>query len=89
MNQLTQKQLDLDPKHYPVVNQWLCRGDGIAVYENHALDSSNVGAQQFVSFGSSEDQIETSELPQRLPDIGGRINWPYQLIGVYQGDELE
>lgn len=78
----------LDRKHWDTVNRWLQRGDGIAVYQNVALDSAGLGHRQFVSFGSAAAQIETSEPPQRLPDIGNAINWKYQLEGVYRGAAL-
>lgn len=63
--------------------KWLQRGDGVAVYENKAMDSSNLGHKQFCSFGSPSAQIETSEAPQRMPDIG-RPNWAYQLVASYK-----
>ena len=74
------------------VNKWLKRGDGIAVYQNAALDSSGAGHYKFLSFGSSAAQLETDRvesLPTRLPDMAGQINWMYQLQGTYKGQELE
>jgi hypothetical protein len=86
------------------VNRWLARGDGIAVYENQALDSASAGDKKFVSYGSEVAQLFTgvvvvggaglpdqerwADPPTRLPDIGGQINWRYQLIGVYFGEAL-
>ena len=78
----------LDKEHWPLVNRWLARGDGVAVYENQALDSANVGHKKFVSFGSVTAQLETPEPPARLPDIGPQINWAYGLVGTYKGEEL-
>lgn len=69
----------LDPEHHALVNGWLERGDGVAVYRNQAMDHSEHGSRQFVSFGSPKAQLEVEEPPARLPDIGGRINWPYSL----------
>jgi hypothetical protein len=69
----------LDPQHHDTVRRWLERGDGVAVYQNVALDSANAGHRQFVSFGSEAAQLEVEEPPTRLPDIGGAINWRYQL----------
>jgi hypothetical protein len=80
------KLLDID--HWPIVNRWLERGDGIAVYENVALDSANAGHKQFLSYGSPAAQFETPEPPQRLLDIGSAINWKYQLVGTYKGAPL-
>jgi hypothetical protein len=72
----------VDPESWPIVERWLARGDGCAVYRNEALDSSNLGHRKFTSFGSPAAQLEGDEPPTRLPDIGGQINWPYQLEGV-------
>jgi hypothetical protein len=84
----------LDPK-YPtlqaqnreVITRWLDRGDGCAVYEDHNLGSPNAGHRQFVSFGSPAAQLEGPNPPQRLPDIGGVINWAYQLVAVCHGGD--
>lgn len=73
---------------YDTFNRWLDRGDGIAVYENKAMDSANHGHQQFVSFGSAAAQIESETPPERMPDIGTKINWGYMLVGTYRGDRL-
>ena len=72
-----------------IINAWIDRGDHVAVYENHDLSSALLGDKQFVSFGSERAQLEVGldDLPGRLPDIGGRINWRYLLIAVYTGDE--
>lgn len=79
----------LDHGHWGTVNKWLARGDGIAVYRNQAMDSSNLGHRQFVSYGSRQAQLDMEDPPQRLPDIGGQINWPYQLEGIYWGPKIE
>ena len=73
-----------DQEHWPTIQRWLDRGDGVAVYQNMAMDHSQFGHHQFVSFGSSDAQLETDTPPERLPDIGNRINWPYRLIGIYR-----
>lgn len=86
--QLTRDELQLDAQFFQQVNNWLRRGDGIAVYENQAMDSHAQGHRKFISFGSSAAQIESDDPPQRLPDIGNTINWAYQLVGVYKGAEL-
>ena len=72
----------------PQVNTWLARGDGLAVYVNQALDSADLGSIQVTSYGSSSAMLETDEPPVTLPDIGGSINWRYQLEGTYRGDVL-
>jgi hypothetical protein len=80
----------LDPEtlrtNRPILEAWLNRGDGCAVYENKALDSGLLGHKQFVSYGSPAAQLEVGEdmPPMRLPDIGGRINWAYQLVAVHR-----
>lgn len=78
----------LDRDYWCVINGWLKRGDGVAVYENAALDSANAGHKQFVSFGSESAQLPGENPPQRMPDIGNKINWQYQLVGIYRGEQL-
>lgn len=72
---------DLD-EGIPLIRRWLHRGDGVAVYENHDLNHSGLGHRQFLSYGSKQAQLETSEAPAQLPDIGPTINWRYQLIAT-------
>lgn len=68
-----------------LIDQWLERGDGVAVYRNMDLGHPDVGHVQAVSFGSPDAQLETDEPPKILPDIGGAINWRYHLVGTYRG----
>jgi len=63
--------------------KWLERGDGVAVYENQDPGSANVGHKKFCSFGSPAAQLEQSEPPQRMPDIGA-LNWAYRLVASYR-----
>lgn len=86
---IEEAQSMIEPAIRPVINRWLERGDGCAVYENHAMDGHGHGEKQFVSYGSKQCQLEVEEPPQRLPDIGGMINWKFQLIGTYRGEPLE
>lgn len=81
---LTYEELGLPEDSWPTVQRWLNRGDGIAVYENHDLGHPELGHRKFMSYGSSAAQLETDTPPERLPDIGGAINWRYQLVGVYR-----
>lgn len=75
--------LDMVPEESRhIVERWLGRGDGIAVYENQELGHPELGHKQFVSYGSSAAQLETDEPPTILPDIGGRINWRYCLVAT-------
>ena len=67
-----------------IVRRWVERDDSVAVYENMAMDSRNFGHRKYVSFGSRDAQLETDEPPERLPDIGSQINWPYMLAGTYR-----
>ena len=71
----------LNPMYHGMVQRWLDRGDGVAVYKNADLGHPDLGHMQFVSFGSEKAQLEVDEPPQRMPDIGGAINWRYQLEG--------
>lgn len=70
-----------------LINGWLERGDGVAVYENADLGHPSLGHKQFVSYGSSAAQLETDVPPQRLPDIGQLVFWRYQLIATYRESE--
>lgn len=105
------------PEVLALVERWIARGDGAAVYENADLSHPEAGWPQILSYGSSAAQLEPicgvceSPLdirpdwmpdghhwvhqgnsegheplypPARLPDIGGRINWRYQLVATYK-----
>jgi hypothetical protein len=67
-----------------LIQGWLGRGDGVAIYENADLGHPEVGRLKLVSFGSRAAQLETDDPPQRLPDIGTDINWRYVLKGTYR-----
>jgi hypothetical protein len=70
-----------------LIDRWLDRGDGVAVYRNEDLDDHTwLGHMKFVSYGSEQAQLEVDEPPTRLPDIGSDINWRYQLVGVYKSN---
>lgn len=69
-------------------NNWLERGDGVAVYRNVDLGHPDLGHRKFVSYGSFAAQLEAEVAPERLPDIGGEINWRYTLEGTYKGELL-
>jgi hypothetical protein len=71
-----------------VINKWLARGDGVAVYTNNQLGHPMAGHQQFVSYGSPEALVESPEPPVQMPDVGGAINWRYQLSHTYKGEPL-
>jgi len=71
-----------DQNSIVTLRRWLDRGDGIALYENHDLGSPLIGHKQWASYGSPDAQLETDTPPLRLRDIGGKINWAYQLIGT-------
>lgn len=77
--------LDLPAESLAVVERWLVRGDGCAVYQNAELGHPMCGHCKYTSYGSPEAQIEvstTAELPRRMPDIGSETNWRYQLVAV-------
>jgi hypothetical protein len=78
----------LTREHVATMNDWLDRGDGVAVYRNMDLGHPDVGHVQVVSFGSPDAQIEAAVPPRVLPDIGGQINYRYYLQGTYRGDSL-
>ena len=81
---VSERYEDQAPEVMELVGRWLARGDGAAVYENHDLSSRSVGEPRIVSYGSLAAQLETAEPPATLPDIGGAINWRFQLIGTYR-----
>jgi hypothetical protein len=66
------------------IERWLARGDGVACYQNMAMDSSQHGHRKFVSFGSKEAMLETDTPPDRLPDTETMIHWAYQLVSTYR-----
>lgn len=70
------------------INAWLERGDGVAVYRNEDFNSPDRGSHQIASYGSPAAMLETDEPPTTLPDMGGAINWRYQLFGTYRGEAL-
>lgn len=75
-----------------LIDSWIERGDGCAVYRNEDLGHAGMGNLKLVSFGGAAAQLPTSSAggpfhttpPSRLPDIGDQINWRYVLIGTYQ-----
>ena len=69
---------DLDEGSRALIQGWLERGDGVAVYENVDLGHPELGHLQFVSFGSPEAMLP-GEPPSLMPDIGTAINWRYTL----------
>lgn len=71
-----------------LMNRWIDRGDGIAVYRNEDFRHPDVGDLRFTSFGSAAAQLETDTPPEQMPDIGGRINWRFRLAGTYRGAAL-
>ena len=65
----------LNPVHHKLVQRWLDRGDGCAVYVNAELGHPGQGDRQFLSFGSDAAQIESDTPPQTDARPWGR----YQL----------
>lgn len=61
------------------------RADYVAVYRNEDFGSIGRGMLKIVSYGSDACQLEQRQFPDGppkiLPDIGGQINWRYQLVG--------
>lgn len=69
------------------VNQWLERGDGVAIYVNTDFGHPDQGHHQYVSFGGPEALIQ-GRPPTMMPDIGSAINWRYVLLDTYEGAAL-
>ena len=62
------------------------RADYILVYRNEELGHPEAGTVQITSYGSEASQLEGVIFglpPQTMPDIGRRINWRFQLVGVF------
>jgi hypothetical protein len=66
------------------VLKWVSRGDGVAIYQNSDLGYPEVGDIKLASYGSPRALLEVDVPPTTLPDIGGHINFRYQLIGTYK-----
>lgn len=71
-----------------MINRWLKRGDGAAIYQNQDFGSPAFGTRMFVSYGSLSATLETEIPPERMPDTPGLINWRYGLVGTYRGEAL-
>jgi hypothetical protein len=67
---------------WALIQRWLARGDGAAVYENHDLGHPGIGLCKIASFGSPAAQLEMTYPPDRLPDTRTDINWRYVLIAT-------
>lgn len=67
-----------------LTRRWLERGDGVAFYQNHDLGHPEAGDYQITSYGGRAAQIEVDDPPERLPDIGKKINWRYTLVAKYR-----
>lgn len=78
----------MDPEthraNWHIIQRWIDRDDGVAVYENKNIGSANAGHRKFVSFGSDAAQLSVDDPPERLPDINGQIHWAYMLVGTYR-----
>ena len=82
---------ELSDESRAVIERWLARGDGVAVYENGLIGDKNAGRRQFVSFGSNAALLPGYDPPARMPDIGTDINWRYTLKFAYRriGEAVE
>jgi hypothetical protein len=67
------------------VNEWLARGDGVAVYENVLVGDPDRGRPQLVSYGSTAAFLVTLVPPEVMPP---KANWRYALAGTYRGAPL-
>lgn len=61
------------------------RGDIVVVYRNSDFGGPGLGDVKITTYGSAASQLEAAQFPDgppaTLPDIGGEINWRYQLEG--------
>lgn len=74
----------LDKPSLGLLNQWLEDGKGVCVYENVDLGHPECGHRQYLTTTT----FKGAEPPQTLPDFPDRINFRYQLVGVYTGEQL-
>jgi hypothetical protein len=74
----------LDNVSLELINQWLGDGKGVAVYENQDLGHPECGHRQYLTTTTFKDGVP----PTTLPDFADRINWRYQLVGVYTGEPI-
>ena len=74
----------VNAQSHALVNRWLARGDGVAVYRSQAMDSAWLGHRVFMSYGSPEAQISTT-MTNLPPDAcptqsrGMGMAWAYRL----------
>ena len=74
----------------PIVQRWLDRGDGVAVYRNHDFGATMFNCTVMMSYGSPAAQIEAAEPPEQMPDTGMfGTPWAYRLEGVARGVVLD
>lgn len=62
------------------------RGDYVLVYRNEDLGHPDLGHCQTLTYGSEVSFIEGDTFglpPTTMPDVGGAINFRYQLVGLY------
>jgi len=75
--------LRIDPN---TVAEMKSRGGTWAVYENHALDSANVGHLQFLKVGEG---CTYKDPPKQYPvDTEHGTGWRYQYIGMLDFDTM-
>jgi hypothetical protein len=67
-----------DPEVMSILRERLKTGQRWAAYQNHALDSANLGHLQFLKVGP-DCTFETA--PERMPDSQHGIGWRYLFVG--------
>lgn len=81
---------EYDDRTLNLIQRWLARGDGVAVYENQDLGHPLLGMHVLVSWGGPEANLLKDafpEPPKTLPfdNIEGvGLGWRYTLQGVYE-----
>lgn len=68
------------------ISRWLAKGLDVLVYQNVELGHPEAGHCQLVGYGKDAviDPKVYERPPTTLPDIAGKINWRYQLIGIVE-----
>lgn len=70
--------IQVDESVHVKVQQWLGRGDIVAVFENKAMDSATLGHQLFMPIGR-EDLGKAEVGRSRAPDGRHGLGWKYVL----------
>lgn len=75
------KQIGAEKAHPDALAAMKARGGRWAAFQNHAMDSNQLGHLRFIKFGPGCTFESADALPERHPDTGDCIGWRYLLVG--------